>query len=328
MTRAASVDNDAGKAENEQRGAGVTQVGLQQLFGGGGGPGSTHNDEDDDRSSICSVTSMGSMPGMGAKSTMSHSSKLSDHSQQLPHHPQQHQQHQQQQARLLSHHNLEQHQHGVGNVMSPLDSPTESALADFADLPDSASVVCMQSSAPSAVASLNSHAPTHRNVDDERGLPGSFVCKVTDEGGRMFRIRLTAMSGSSVPTPYPVRALREAVAAEAGLQDASPACFTLKYVDDDGDEVTLSSDEGLADAVRLAAACEWKALKICLSRPGAGTTASAQIRPDSTKVTRRAGMSGSTAGIAAAVLAVLGIGGFMALRGSATTFDGVPAKQR
>ena len=124
------------------------------------------------------------------------------------------------------------------------------------------------------------------------------------------------------------RPTREAVAAEAGLQDASPACFTLKYVDDDGDEVTLSSDEGLADAVRLAAACEWKALKICLSRPGAGTTASAQIRPDSTKVTRRAGMSGSTAGIAAAVLAVLGIGGFMALRGSATTFDDVPTKQR
>ena len=321
MTRAAGVDDEGKDAEHADSKNGVAKVGLQQLFGGGGGPGSTYNDDDDDRSSICSMTSVGSTTRLSANSQQ--------HLYQQQQQQQQQRQQRQQQARQLSHRNLEQHQHGDGNLMSPLTSPTESALADFADLPDSASVVCMQqSNAPSVVASQHSHAPTHQHFDGEGhgGLPASFVCKVTDEDGRMFRIRLSALrgDGGDAPTPYPMCALREAVAAEAGLQDAA---MTLKYVDDDGDEVTLSSDEGLADAVRLAATCEWKALKVSMSRPAASATAAvaatatAQLRLDEARAPRRSAMSGSTAGIAAAVLAVVGIGGFIAYRGQAPTLE-------
>ena len=314
MTRAAGVDTEGGEGENN---IGPPQAGLQQLFGGGGGgPSSTYNDDDDDHSSICSMTSVGSVPGTGAKSTLSRASRLSASSQQQQqqqqqhHHQQQQQQHQQQQARSLSQRNLEQHQQGDGSIMSPLNSPTESALADFADLPDSASVVCMQNNAPSGVASQNGHAQHqqlgHNTVEDV--LPESFVFKVTDEDGRMFRIRLMALIGGSMRVPYPVRALRDAVAAEAGLGDAAASGSTLRYVDDDGDEVTLSSDEGLADAVRLATACEWKSLKVCLSRPSAHAANSAA------RGSRRSGMSGATAGAVVAVLTVLGVGGFMAMR--------------
>ena len=317
MTRAAGVDTEGGEGGSN---IGPPQAGLQQLFGGGGGgPSSTYNDDDDDHSSICSMTSVGSVPGTGANSTLSRASRLSASSQQQQHqqHHHQQQQQQQQQARSLSQRNLEQHQQGDGSMMSPLNSPTESALADFADLPDSASVVCMQNNAPSGVASQNGHAQHqqlgHDTVEDV--LPESFVFKVTDEDGRMFRIRLIALDGGSMRLPYPVRALRDAVAAEAGLGDAAASGSTLRYVDDDGDEVTLSSDEGLADAVRLATACEWKSLKVCLSRPSAHAANSAA------RESRRSGMSGATAGAVVAVLTMLGVGGFMAMRSHTPALD-------
>ena len=137
--------------------------------------------------------------------------------------------------------------------------------------------------------------------------------------------------------PYALATLIAAVAAELGVPAAAlgtGAC-ALKYEDDEGDEVTVSSDEGLADAVALGAACGWRALKLRLSRavdsgdgshaaaaagagvPGAGPAAVAMPAVASERGGARASAGGdgtTTFALALAALAVLGVGGFLAMR--------------
>jgi hypothetical protein len=82
----------------------------------------------------------------------------------------------------------------------------------------------------------------------------TFVFKVRDDCGNMHRIHSSSSDYS---------ALMQAVLDK--LQNPSTKCL-LKYKDDEGDEVTLSSDESLTEAVSLARASGLKVLHLSLSK--------------------------------------------------------------
>ena len=189
--------------------------------------------------------------------------------------------------------------------VSQLSSPTDSALGQYADLPDSASVA-PASAVDGAASGLAGGA----------GMPPSFVLKVADEQGRMYRMTLSP--------PYTLDALRAMIAGELGIAMDALASCTLKFTDDEGDEVTLSSDEGLGDAIVLADACKWKALKLKLVRsapansaPLPGTAAApVAIGTAPVAVASADATDGSMLALAITALALLGIGGFFAMRRS------------
>ena len=116
--------------------------------------------------------------------------------------------------------------------------------------------------------------------------------------------------------PYTLDALRAMVATELGIAADALASCTLKFTDDEGDEVTLSSDEGLGDAIVLADACKWKALKVKLVRaaPAPAPASAVAGAVPAAVAPAHADADGSMLALAITALALLGIGGFFAMR--------------
>jgi hypothetical protein len=57
-----------------------------------------------------------------------------------------------------------------------------------------------------------------------------------------------------------------------------PSSFTLRYEDDDGDHVTVSSDSEMAEAFRLATAAKWSSLRLTVvPKPSAAPTPTATV---------------------------------------------------
>ncbi|KAG5180370.1 myosin 29 [Tribonema minus] len=87
---------------------------------------------------------------------------------------------------------------------------------------------------------------------DSLDLDVLFVYKVTDAAGNTHRVRASAEA---------LAPLRAAVAGKLGCA-ADPAHVELRYTDDDGDECLLAGDDSLHEAVDMARAAGWSALRL------------------------------------------------------------------
>ena len=111
------------------------------------------------------------------------------------------------------------------------------------------------------------------------------------------------------------------VAAVAEKLHCSPTGMTLKYEDDEGEKITLASDDALHDAVDLARAAGKTAVKLTAVVPAGSPTRSRAALPtvqetaDERDVAKpSAGLSPAIIGGAVAVVAVLAGLGFVLSR--------------
>jgi CBS domain-containing protein len=137
--------------------------------------------------------------------------------------------------------------------------------------------------------------------------PAEFDFKVTDCSGLLHKIRCTVSSLS---------ALRTAVAAKLSV---SVEQLLLKYIDEEGDEVVISSDAALADAVDFARSSGGVSLKVTAvvdAAAAARITKAAEAVPAAVEAKAAPASDNTTMmlAIGGGVLAVVGIAAFVLTR--------------
>jgi hypothetical protein len=101
----------------------------------------------------------------------------------------------------------------------------------------------------------NGCSPSRYAFDTEMKYQDEFVYKVTDSSGNTHRIKASAES---------VEQLKVAVAEKLRV---SVEGLTIKYIDDDQDEVVISTDASVKDAVEFARSSGLSALKLTATVP-------------------------------------------------------------
>ena len=139
------------------------------------------------------------------------------------------------------------HGRGLSSMTSPISEvmPNDSASAVDENASD------VEKSPPDAVSSVAAPAPMP--VDD-----GTYIFKFRTPSGRTHRFQARhdsydllrdIVAGKLVNDPF---FTAEGATEGATIHLPDPNSFTLSYMDDDGDLVTITADGDVADAVRIA----------------------------------------------------------------------------
>ncbi|KAF8320073.1 CBS-domain-containing protein [Clavulina sp. PMI_390] len=140
--------------------------------------------------------------------------------------------------------------HHAGHSMSPVPDlhPNDSASA----VNDAPSVVEYVGGAPASTAGIASQGAIH--VDD-----GTYVFKFRTPSGRTHRFQARSDNYENIVdivagklSTDPFFEPRPVVGDEPTAPQPDPTDFTLSYTDSDGDTVLISTDNDVADAVRIA----------------------------------------------------------------------------
>ncbi|CAM9234331.1 unnamed protein product [Phaeothamnion confervicola] len=142
-------------------------------------------------------------------------------------------------------------------------------------------------------APSGSDSPSQRGTIMDSDLDVQFVYKVADADGHVHRLRCSAER---------LAPLLRAVAEKVLGADADPTAVLLRYRDEEGDDVVLSGDAALADAVDMARGAGAQVLKLTtvLVKPAAdasgGTAGGGADAVGSAAAGAPAGAAGGTSG--------------------------------
>ncbi|KAG0165780.1 hypothetical protein DFQ30_008011 [Apophysomyces sp. BC1015] len=154
--------------------------------------------------------------------------------------------------------------HGI----SPEPSTSFSQLHAFSEISpnESASMVANNDDTRSAVSS---HSPRQNKTDD-----GTFMFKFTSTGGKTHRFAASSSSYAQLLDIVRQKVISEHLKGQP--DDGSSEWLTVSYLDDEDDEVLMTSDADVQDAVQLARTVGQDRVKLFVH------DASAQAQPVST----------------------------------------------
>lgn len=130
------------------------------------------------------------------------------------------------------------------NALSPEPSTSLSQLQGFPEITpnESASMVANNEDSASLYSSQMMSRQHSRPIDD-----GTFAFKFTSLGGKTHRF-----TSASDDYELLLKTVREKIIGEHGKEDDGTDWLTLSYLDDEEDEVLITSNADVLDAVQLA----------------------------------------------------------------------------